>query len=73
MRPDSERVCADAPKTPPQGDEEGDPGPLPKRLRGILADRPRAVAAVTRIFLEGIEKLRCDDRLRCEERRRIEG
>ncbi len=24
---------------------------LPKRLRGVLGDRPKAVAAVTRIFL----------------------
>ena len=26
---------------------------LPKRLRGVLGDRPKAVAAVTRIFLSG--------------------
>ena len=26
---------------------------LPKRLRGVLGDRPKAVAAVTRIFLFG--------------------
>ena len=25
---------------------------LPKRLRGVLGDRPKAVAAVTRIFLD---------------------
>jgi hypothetical protein len=30
---------------------------VPKRLRGMLADRPRAVAAVTRIFLDEIERL----------------
>ena len=30
---------------------------VPKRLRGFLADRPRAVAAVTRIFLDEIERL----------------
>jgi len=29
---------------------------VPKRLRGFLADRPRAVAAVTRIFLDEIER-----------------
>jgi hypothetical protein len=29
---------------------------VPKRLRGMLADRPRAVAAVTRIFLDEIER-----------------
>ena len=29
---------------------------VPKRLRGILADRPRAVAAVTKIFLDEIER-----------------
>ena len=30
---------------------------VPKRLRGMLADRPRAVAALTKIFLEEIERL----------------
>jgi hypothetical protein len=40
---------------------------LPKRLRGVLGDRPKAVAAVTRIFLDEIEKLLCDDRLPSEE------
>jgi hypothetical protein len=30
---------------------------LPKRLRGMLADRPRAVAALTKIFLDEIERL----------------
>jgi len=30
---------------------------VPKRLRGILADRPRAVAALTKIFLAEIERL----------------
>jgi hypothetical protein len=40
---------------------------LPKRLRGVLEDRPTAVAAVTRIFLDEIETLRCPDRLRCPE------
>jgi hypothetical protein len=30
---------------------------VPKRLRGFLGDRPKAVAAVTRIFLAEIEKL----------------
>ncbi len=40
---------------------------LPKRLRGVLGDRPKAVAAVTRIFLDEVEKLLGDDRLRCEE------
>ncbi|NBX30220.1 hypothetical protein EBR04_07260 [bacterium] len=29
---------------------------VPERLRGFLADRPRAVAAVTRIFLDEIER-----------------
>jgi len=38
---------------------------LPKRLRGVLGDRPKAVAAVTRIFLDEIETLLCLDRLRC--------
>jgi hypothetical protein len=38
---------------------------LTKRLRGGLPGRPKAVAAVTRIFLDDIEKLLCDDRLRC--------
>jgi len=32
---------------------------LPKRLRGMLGDRPRAVAALTRIFLYEIERLLC--------------
>jgi hypothetical protein len=32
---------------------------VPKRLRGFLGDRPKAVAAVTRIFLAEIEKLLC--------------
>jgi hypothetical protein len=30
---------------------------VPKRLRGMLADRPRAVAALTKIFLDEIERL----------------
>jgi hypothetical protein len=30
---------------------------VPKRLRGVLGDRPKAVAAVTRIFLHEIETL----------------
>ncbi len=30
---------------------------VPQRLRGFLADRPRAVAAVTKIFLDEIERL----------------
>jgi hypothetical protein len=30
---------------------------VPKRLRGMLADRPRAVAALTKIFLAEIERL----------------
>lgn len=38
---------------------------LPKRLRGVLGDRPKAVAAVSRIFLAEIEKLLCLERLRC--------
>jgi hypothetical protein len=29
---------------------------VPKRLRGMLADRPRAVAALTKIFLDEIER-----------------
>jgi hypothetical protein len=29
---------------------------VPKRLRGFLADRPRAVAALTKIFLTEIEQ-----------------
>jgi hypothetical protein len=33
--------------------------PLPKRLRGFLADRPRAVAALTKIFLDEIERSLC--------------
>ena len=32
---------------------------VPKRLRGMLADRPRAVAALTKIFLDEIERLLC--------------
>ena len=32
---------------------------VPKRLRGMLADRPRAVAALTKIFLDEIEWLLC--------------
>jgi hypothetical protein len=32
---------------------------VPKRLRGMLADRPAAVAAVTRIFLDEIERSLC--------------
>ncbi|MBL6831062.1 MAG: transposase zinc-binding domain-containing protein, partial [Pirellulales bacterium] len=42
------------------------PGPMrqwvisvPKRLRGFLADRPPAVAALTKIFLDEIERLLC--------------
>ena len=31
-------------------------GSSPKRLRGMLADRPNAVAAVTKIFLAEIER-----------------
>jgi hypothetical protein len=30
---------------------------VPTRLRGMLADRPRAVAALTKIFLAEIERL----------------
>jgi hypothetical protein len=30
---------------------------VPKRLRGMLADRPRAVAALTKLFLTEIERL----------------
>jgi hypothetical protein len=37
---------------------------VPKRLRGFLGSGPEAVAAVTRIFLDEIEKLLCADRLR---------
>lgn len=33
---------------------------VPKRLRGILADRPQAVTALSRIFLEEIERLLCN-------------
>ena len=29
---------------------------VPKRLRGMLADRPNAVAALTKIFLDEIER-----------------
>jgi hypothetical protein len=32
---------------------------VPKRLRGMLADRPRPVAALTKIFLAEIERLLC--------------
>jgi hypothetical protein len=32
---------------------------VPKRLRGMLADRPRAVAALTKIFLDEIERFLC--------------
>jgi hypothetical protein len=32
---------------------------VPKRLRGMLADRPRAVNALTKIFLDEIERLLC--------------
>ena len=32
---------------------------VPKRLRGMLADRPAAIAALTRIFLDEIERLLC--------------
>jgi|GEM_PF-2124545 len=32
---------------------------VPKRLRGILADRPQAVLAVTKIFVDEIERLLC--------------
>ena len=32
---------------------------VPKRLRGFLADRPRAVAALTKIFLDEVERLLC--------------
>jgi len=32
---------------------------VPKRLRGILADRPQAVTALSQIFLEEIERLLC--------------
>ena len=32
---------------------------VPKRLRGCLADRPRAVAALTKNFLDEIERLLC--------------
>ncbi|MEX0671422.1 MAG: transposase [Pirellulales bacterium] len=32
---------------------------VPKRLRCFLADRPSAVAALTRIFIEEIERLLC--------------
>jgi hypothetical protein len=38
---------------------------LPKRLRGVLGDRPKAVAVVTRILLDEIEMLLCLERLRC--------
>jgi len=32
---------------------------VPKQLRGMLADRPAAVAALTKIFLDEIERLLC--------------
>jgi hypothetical protein len=32
---------------------------VPRRLRGILADRPQAVTTLSRIFLEEIERLLC--------------
>jgi hypothetical protein len=32
---------------------------VPKRLRGMLADRPKAVAALTKIFLDEIERMLC--------------
>ena len=32
---------------------------VPKRLRGMLADRPAAVAALTKLFLDEIERLLC--------------
>jgi len=32
---------------------------VPKRLRGMLADRPKAVAALTKIFVDQIERLLC--------------
>jgi hypothetical protein len=32
---------------------------VPERLRGMLADRPAAVAALTKIFLDEIERLLC--------------
>jgi hypothetical protein len=32
---------------------------VPKRLRGMLADRPNAIAALTKIFLDEIERLLC--------------
>jgi hypothetical protein len=38
---------------------------LGQRLRGVLGDRPKAVAAVTRILLDEIETLLCLERLRC--------
>lgn len=34
-------------------------GPVPKRLRCFLADRPGAVAALTKIFPAEIERLLC--------------
>ena len=33
---------------------------VPKRLRGILADRPQAMTSLSRMFLEEIELLLCD-------------
>jgi hypothetical protein len=38
---------------------------VPKRLRGVLGERPKAIAAVTRILLDEIETLLSLDRLRC--------
>ena len=33
---------------------------VPKRMRGVLADRPQAMTALSRIFLDEIERLLCD-------------
>ncbi len=33
---------------------------VPKRLRGVLADRPQAMTTLSRIFLDEIERLVCD-------------
>jgi hypothetical protein len=45
---------------------------LPKRLRGFLGDRLKAVAALTRISLDEIETPLCHERFRCEcVRRRV--
>ena len=35
------------------------PGYVEEELRGFLADRPRAVAALTKIFLDEVERLLC--------------